>query len=314
MNRRELLQRTTMFSFIGAFPFSLIANERTGPDTVQTPSEANPDKPGVVTSPLKPPAQGTIPVAFLISEGAVVIDFCGPWEVFQDVNIPGREDNAFRLYTVSETTKPIRTSGGMQIIPEYNLKTAPAPKVLVIPAQGGRSEAMLEWIRKSTKNTDVTMSVCTGAFLLASTGLLSGKSATTFHGAFRDLAAQFPDIQMKRGARFVEEGNLATAGGLSSGIDLALRVVERYFGREIATKTAYDMEYQGQGWLNPNSNEIYAKVRTSTDQHPICPVCDMEVDAKTALKSTYEGKTYYFCMKEHKAMFDASPEKFVESK
>ena len=69
---------------------------------------------------------------------------------------------------------------------------------------------------------------------------------------------QFPDIHLKRGARFVEDGNLATAGGLSSGIDLALRVVERYFGREVAQKTAYDMEYQGQGWMNPDSNQTYA--------------------------------------------------------
>ena len=99
------------------------------------------------------------------------------------------------------------------------------------------------------------MSVCTGAFLLAKTGLLNGKSATTYHGAFGRFAMQFPDVQLKRGARFVENGNLATAGGLSSGIDLALRVVERYYGREVARKTAYNMEYQGEGWMNPDSNQ-----------------------------------------------------------
>jgi transcriptional regulator GlxA family with amidase domain len=171
---------------------------------------------------------------------------------------------------------------------------------------------MLDWIRKATKNTDVTMSVCTGAFVLAHTGLLSGRAATTHHNSYKTFAMQFPDIRCKRGARFVEDGNLATAGGLSSGIDLALRVVERYFGREAASKTAYQMEYQGQGWLNADSNEIYAKVRPSTDQHPLCPVCDMDVDPQTANKSVYEGKTYYFCTKEHKAAFDANPEKFVK--
>ena len=123
---------------------------------------------------------------------------------------------------------------------------------------------MLEWIRKSSKTTDVTMSVCTGAFVLAKSGLLKGKSATTYHGAFGRFATQFPDIQLKRGARFVENGNLATAGGLSSGIDLALRVVERYYGREVARKTAYNMEYQGEGWMNPDSNQTYATSLVST--------------------------------------------------
>src|ERR1700719_757147 len=199
---------------------------------------------------LKAPDKDPIPVAFLISDGAVVIDFCGPWEVFQDAMVPSRQDMPFRLYTVAETKKPIRTSGGMQIVPDYAIADAPAPKVIVIPAQSGPSEAVLEWIRKSSKTTDVTMSVCTGAFVLAKTGLLDGKSATTFHSAFTSFEMHFPKIELKRGARFVENGNLATSGGLSSGIDLALRVVERYYGREVAEKTAYNMEYQGQGWMD----------------------------------------------------------------
>jgi transcriptional regulator GlxA family with amidase domain len=250
-------------------------------------------------------------VAFLVSEGAVIIDFCGPWAVFNNVSIPGRQGDAFRLYTVAETTNFLHASGGMKIIPDYTLETAPAPKVIVIPAQNGQSQAMLEWIRKSTKSADVTMSVCTGAFLLAHTGLLSGKAATTFHSAFSDFEQQFPDIRLKRGARFVEDGNLASSGGLSSGIDLALRVVERYFGHEVAASTAYGMEYQGQGWMNSDSNSVYAKVRTSTDEHPICSVCDMDVSAATAPKSVYKGKTYYFCSRDHKERFDAAPERFA---
>jgi hypothetical protein len=113
----------------------------------------------------------------------------------------------------------------MKIIPNYTFETAPPPKVVVIPAQGGSTEAMLEWIRSVTKATDVTMSVCTGAFVLAKTGLLSGKSATTFHDAFAGFEMQFPDIHLKRGARFVEDGNLASSGRLTSGMDLAFRVV-----------------------------------------------------------------------------------------
>src|SRR5947207_11425951 len=242
-----------------------------------------------------------------------MLDCSGPWEVFQDVMIPGRADPPFRLYTVAETTHPIHASGGMTIIPDYNLENTPAPKVIVIPAQSEPTAATLEWIRKSTKNTDVTMSVCTGAFVLAKTGLLSGKAATTFHGAFVSFAMQFPDIRLKRGARFVEDGNLASAGGLSSGIDLALRVVERYYGRDVAQKTAYNMEYQGQGWMNTDSNQVYASAPVSTAEHPLCPVCGMDVDPKTDPKSVYKGKTYYFCSDDDKRTFDSDRQKFASA-
>jgi transcriptional regulator GlxA family with amidase domain len=300
LNGRELLYRVPNIGFIAAIALWIIGQA--------SANAASPE-----SNSLKPPAQGSIPVAFLISEGAVIIDFCGPWEVFQDVMVPGRQDQPFRLYTVSESTSPIRTSGGMQIVPDYTLTNAPAPKVIVIPAQRKPSPAMLEWIRKNSKETDVTMSVCTGAFVLAKTGLLSGKSATTFHSAFVPFAKEFPDIHLKRGARFVEDGNLATAGGLSSGIDLALRVVERYFGREVATQTAYNMEYQGQGWMNPDSNQVYASAPVSTADHPLCPVCGMDVDPKSSPKSVFNGKTYYFCSDEDKKTFDAAPDKFVSA-
>src|SRR6266550_6359775 len=234
---RELLKAAAKFGLVAVIALSVFGDLFAS----SAPAEPTSSFDGSNTAPpkansIKPPAQGSIPVAFLVSEGAVIIDFCGPWEVFQDVNIPGRKDPPFRLYTVAESSAPIHASGGMQIVPDYTLADAPAPKVIVIPAQSEPSEAMLEWIRKATTNTDVTMSVCTGAFVLAKTGLLSGKAATTFHTAFNHFEMRFPDIHLRRGARFVEDGNLATAGGLSSGIDLALRVVERYYGREIAQK------------------------------------------------------------------------------
>jgi transcriptional regulator GlxA family with amidase domain len=287
------------FGFVGAVALLVIGQLSAS----AAPVEANQ---------LKPPAKGDIPVAFVISEGAVIIDFCGPWEVFRDVMVSGG-DHPFRLYTVSDKTDPITAGGGMKIVPNYTFANAPAPKVVVIPAQSKASEAMLKWIRESTKSTDVTMSVCTGAFVLAKTGLLSGKSATTFHAAFNSFAMEFPDIKLKRGARFVEDGNLASAGGLSSGIDLALRVVERYYGRDVAQKTAYNMEYQGQGWMNADSNQVYAAMPVSTAEHPLCPVCAMDVDPKTDPKSVYKGKTYYFCSDDDKKIFDSAPDKFVSA-
>ncbi len=312
ITNRRLLNPTAELGLLAAITL-LVLGELLGSNPAKIPSASEGNHAVVKANPLKPPAQGSIPVAFLISEGAQVIDFAGPWEVFQDVVVPGRTDHPFRLYTVSESTAPIHTSGGMKIVPDYTIENAPSPKVIVIPAQSRPSETTLEWIRKSTKTTDVTMSVCTGAFVLARTGLLSGKAATTYHGAFVRFANEFPDIDLKRGARFVEDGNLATAGGLSSGIDLALRVVERYFGREVAQKTAYDLEYQGQGWMNSESNQVYAAGPVSTAEHPVCAVCGMDVDPATAPKAVFKRATYYFCSDDDKKTFTAAPDKFVNT-
>jgi putative intracellular protease/amidase/YHS domain-containing protein len=311
MNRRNLLKSSAALGFACAIPSlagaKLFTNARAG----QT--QTGKDQSMAKANPLVPPTRGSIAVAFPISDGAEVIDFCGPWEVFQDVTIPGRADNAFQLYTVAETLTPIVATGGMKIIPEYTFETAPAPKVIVIPAQGGATKAMMQWIRTATKNTDVTMSVCTGAFVLARTGLLAGKSATTFHEAYDNFEAQYPDIHLKRGARFVEDGNLASSGGLSSGIDLSFRVVERYYGREAAERTAFQLEYHGKGLMNADSNEIYAKYAKAEKpaKGPLCPVCSME--GNPAISSVYKGKTYYFCGQEHKQTFDESPAEFAKA-
>jgi putative intracellular protease/amidase/YHS domain-containing protein len=306
MQRRELLKSSAALALTAVLPSwtegKLFADAI--PVVSATDKERAEDKPNLIV----PPAKGTIPVAFVISDGAVVIDFSGPWEVFQDTHSP-HGDPFFHLYTVAETTRPITASAGLKIVPDFTFQNAPPPKVIVIPAQNGESAAMLNWIRTSAKTADLTMSVCTGAYVLAKTGLLAGKAATTHHGAFTDFAMEFPDIQLKRGARFVEDGNLASSGGLSSGIDLALRVVERYYGREQAERTADMMEYQGQGWLNAESNQAYAKLSVSTAEHPLCPICSMDVDPE--LKSVYKGKTYYFCSPNHKEMFDKTPAKFA---
>jgi len=203
---------------------------------------------------LSAPAKGRIPVAFVMGPGATMIDFAGPWEVFQDVMVPERgpshdEDQMpFQLYTVAEKPQTLRASGGMQVVPDHTVADAPQPRVIVIPAHQG-SDRLVEWIGKAAAAADITMSVCTGAFALARTGLLKDKTATTHHDFLDDFARRFPDVTVKRGVRFVEHERVATAGGLSSGIDLALRVVERYFGRPTAQRTAAYMEYESRGWM-----------------------------------------------------------------
>ena len=237
MKRREFMNQTASLGIVAALPYSFTANLLSGANK------------------LTPPVKGKIPVAFAISEGVTVIDFAGPWEVFQDVMVAERgrnmdEQMPFEMFTVSEKTEPLTGSGGLKLVPDYTFDTVPQPKVVVVPAQRG-SQALHAWLRKisTSTSTDVIMSVCTGAFQLGKAGLLSGKSATTHHDFLDRFAKAFPDVTVKRGLRFVEEEKISTAGGLSSGIDLALRVVERYFGRDVAQTTASYMEYQSKGWI-----------------------------------------------------------------
>ncbi|MFZ1376370.1 MAG: DJ-1/PfpI family protein [Geothrix sp.] len=264
-------------------------------------------------TPLPAPGKGRIPVAFLLAPGAEVVDFAGPWGVFEYVFPPEAESAPFQLYTVAESAAPLKVSGGMTIVPNYTLAKAPQPKVIVVPAQGRKpSPAVLAWLRKAARKADLTMSVCNGSFVLAKAGLLAGKEATAHHGAYALFAADFPDVKVKRGARFVDAGNVSTSGGLTSGIDLALHVVERYYGREVAEQTATSLEYQGLGWKDPDSNVAFATKAVSTEEHPICPLCEMEVDKKEALHEVYRGRTYYFCSAGCKKRFDATPQRFVD--
>lgn len=201
-----------------------------------------------------PAHKGPIPVAFLLDEGATMIDFAGPWEAFQDAIVS--DAAGFMLYTVAPTRASIRSSGGMEIVPRYALAQAPQPKVVVIPAQAGGRQTVpttprkTDWIRHVAKDADIVMSVCTGAFLLARTGLLDGLNATTHHDHYDEFAEQFPNARLLRGRRFVDNGKFVTAGGLTSGVDGALHVVARYYGIDAARASASYMEHHGEGWLS----------------------------------------------------------------
>lgn len=202
---------------------------------------------------------GPIPLAFLMDDDATMIDFAGPWEVFQDAagaGVPG-----FSLFTVAAGRGPYQTTGnvvgsgasmkmtGLKFMPDYSFADAPQPKVVVIGAQEGSGlPEKLAWLRAVAPQADVIMSVCTGAFVLAKSGLLNGLSATTHHDSLDTFAQMFPKLNVVRGRRFVDNGKFITAGGLTSGVDAALHVVERYYGPAIAQQVADYMEYQSQGW------------------------------------------------------------------
>lgn len=212
---------------------------------------------------LEPPAKGKIRVAVTLSPYATMIDFAGPWEVFQDVHVESRgsrhdKQMPFELYTVAASTDPVTVTGGMKIVPDYSFDNAPQPHVIVIPAQQG-SKRLHQWLRDVSGDADIVMSVCTGAFQLAQAGLLDGLEATTHHLFLDNFEKSFPKVRLKRGVRFVDNGKFVTAGGLTSGIDLALRVVDRYFGREVSQWTADYMEHSSQDWKRADGVRLAAQ-------------------------------------------------------
>lgn len=211
---------------------------------------------------LVPPAHGKIPVAFIIGRGAETIDVVGPWEVFQFAFRPSpgtmsMEDmELFQLYTVSDSKEPVRLTGGMQIIPDYTFANAPEPKVVVVPATTTSPE-LLDWIRKMTKRSDVVMSVCLGAYQLAAAGVLSGKQATTNAGAYADIQKKYPDVHFLLNRRWVQSDPVIfTSGATGAGIDLALHIVELYFGHDVAARAAGSMNYPGKDWEGDGTDSL----------------------------------------------------------
>jgi len=184
----------------------------------------SPDVAATVTTarPLKPPSTGQINLAFIISKGANVIDIAGAWEVFQDTMLTSKEQpwqggddmvTPFNTYTVSDSTEPV-DANGLMVIPNYTFANAPKPHIIVISAQGGRSAAQKSWLLANAQTADVTMSVCTGASMLAAYGLLDGEVATTHH-LYEHGLQRYPTVHFVGGMRFVENNKISTAAGLS---------------------------------------------------------------------------------------------------
>lgn len=188
------------------------------------------------------PPGGKIRVAFAISPGANVMDLAGPWETFQDVMLPNG-DMPFELVTIAERTEMVEMTGGLRIEPTYSFAGIHSANVIVVGAQSDDSAQFLEMLRGVQGKIDLTMSVCTGAFKLAKSGILDGKSATTHHEFYDAFAKQFPNVHLVRGERFVDNGSIVTAGGLTSGISAALHVISRYYDAQTAAKTAAYMEF-----------------------------------------------------------------------
>ena len=188
-------------------------------------------------------------VAIVLYQGAEVLDFAGPTEVFEAAGYQGavRGQPAFRVYTVAKSKAPIVSQHVVTIIPEFSIDDAPASDLIVIP--GGDiaplkdDPKMMAWIERSTRSAEITMSVCTGAFVLGKAGLLDGHTATTWYGAIERLRKENPKADVQEGRRLVDAGRVVTTAGVSAGIDGSLHVVARLLGRVVADRTARYMEY-----------------------------------------------------------------------
>ncbi len=194
-------------------------------------------------------------VAILIFEQVEVLDFAGPYEVFSRVRTePGvasrrTDDSApFRTYTVALDPGLIRATGGLQILPDFTTEDCPRPNILVVPGGFGTRTLLshppsTDWIRSLAPRLELLTSVCTGSLLLAKSGLLRGKRATTHWGALELLTEIDPSIEVERENRVVDDG-VISAAGVTSGIDMAFYVVEKLLGRKVADETAHYIEYR----------------------------------------------------------------------
>jgi transcriptional regulator GlxA family with amidase domain len=181
-----------------------------------------------------------------------VLDFTGPYEVFSVTRLNEQrrreEPSPFNVFLVAETKNPVVTAGGMKILPDYDLDDCPLLDILVVPGGWGtrqemNNERLIGWIAERAKQVETVASVCTGALLLGKAGLLDGKRATTHWRSLDWMQELFPKTRVEKQLHFVEEGALFTSAGISAGIDMALKIVARYFGDAIARATAKQMEY-----------------------------------------------------------------------
>lgn len=193
---------------------------------------------------LHPPAHGPVQIGFVIGPELVAIDVFGPWAAFSEASMGSTMMGPplFNVYAIAATTQPLDVDG-LKIQPQYSFEDAPQPNVLVVPMQKSLP-ATIAYVKAASMHADVTMSVCTGAFLVAKAGLLDGLTATTHHSGYDAFEQMFPKVTLVRGPRYVENRDVSSSGGESCGIDLALRVVERYYGAGNARDAAYNMEYR----------------------------------------------------------------------
>jgi len=191
-------------------------------------------------------------VGIVLFNDIEVLDFCGPFEVFSATRLNEEkrraEPSPFEVSLISETLSHVTTTGGMKVIPQYSFENCPTIDILVVPGGWGtrkelKNPVMIEWLRKQAAYVETLTSVCTGSMLLGFAGLLDGLHATTHWRSLDWMRESFPEVSVEYEQHVVMDGRVFTSAGISAGIDMALQVVARYYGEDIAKATAKHMEY-----------------------------------------------------------------------
>ena len=186
-------------------------------------------------------------IAILLFDGAEELDWAGPWEVLAAWSRMWPDDGT-EVFTVAATEGHVTCAKGLRVLPDHVWETAPEADVLIVPGgQGTRplahDETTLDWIRAYAARGALVTSVCTGALVLAGSGLLRGRPATTYWNAFDELLALDATIEPRRDDRFVDDGAIVTAAGVSAGIDMALHLVKRLHSVERARDVRRYIQY-----------------------------------------------------------------------
>jgi transcriptional regulator GlxA family with amidase domain len=192
-------------------------------------------------------------VGILIFDAMELLDMAGPYEVFTTASRvhartqPAGADALFTVTMIGRTATPVRARAGLQVTPDATLAAHPRLDCALVP--GGvvshelQQPATIDWIAAQRRTAAVLASVCTGALLLAQAGVLDGLSATTHWEDLDELRALRPAVNVRDGVRWVDEGAVVTSAGISAGIDMSLHLVERLHSRELALRTARQMDY-----------------------------------------------------------------------
>lgn len=206
----------------------------------------------------------TLRVRILAYDGVEALDFAGPFEVFttasrvsQRLN-PGTEA-PFEVASVALASagQPVQARAGLRLLADHDLADSPTADLLIVP--GGvvdapmASPATLRWIAKCAAGAQLAASVCTGAFLLAKSGVLTQEAVTTHWEDIADLREQFPLLDVREGERWIDSGRVVSSAGISAGIDMSLYLVERLAGRALAERTARQMDYAWNSGNHPSA-------------------------------------------------------------
>ncbi|RON03902.1 DJ-1/PfpI family protein [Pseudomonas brassicacearum] len=197
-------------------------------------------------------------IGIYVFDEVEVLDFAGPYEVFTTASRmhtrrSGDQAPLFNVFTIGQSTASVKARAGLKVHPDFSIHDHPSLDCLIIPggvviAELNKAE-VIDWIARLATPERLTASVCTGAFLLAKTGRLDGKQATTHWEDIEDMREMFPAVNVISGLRWVDEGAVISSAGISAGIDMSLHLVERLGDRELAERTALQLDFD---WTENN--------------------------------------------------------------